>query len=97
MEKYFLSLKPLVRGDYLIHKADCPFIPEFPDRKKIGEFDSPLIALTASVMNFGKASLCPFCSNAENKDFNSEPVNGITIREIPSRQAFDKIFFAGIN
>ena len=97
MENYFLSLKPLVRGDYLIHKEGCPFIPGIANRIKIGEFDSPFVALTASVVNFGKATLCPYCSKIPNRDIVAEFGKDIAVKSIPSSQTLDKVFFAGIN
>ena len=61
MSRYFLSLKPLSTGKYVLHRVGCPVVMPGEPGIELGSFKDPGMAVAESRKYFRKVGLCPFC------------------------------------
>jgi hypothetical protein len=67
VRKYFIRNRADYRGRYVIHKENCPFIPEEDQRINLGEFKSVEEVLKSGNEYFRNRVVCPFCLKDEGK------------------------------
>ena len=61
MLRYFISVKQLATGVHIIHKGDCPLLPDKKKRIFLGIFRSSLNAAREGRRYFKRIIPCPFC------------------------------------
>lgn len=62
MNKYFINTRPFSNGYHVVHKQDCPLLPEPGKRILLGVFQSPDDAINEGKNHFRKPVCCRFCS-----------------------------------
>lgn len=61
VSKYYLVMKQQTDEQHLVHKEDCPFLPEISKRIYLGRFSSAKDALAHGQRYFIRVSCCRFC------------------------------------
>jgi len=73
MKEFFISIRPCSNGNHVVHKHDCPLLPEPGKRILLGAFQSSGEALREGIKQFRNPVCCRFCSNEDNrKKVNTE-------------------------
>jgi hypothetical protein len=74
LKEYYISTRPFSNGSHIIHRHDCPFLPEPGNRTFLGAFQSPGDALKEGIMHFREPACCRFCSKEGiDRKVNPEP------------------------
>ena len=95
--EYFISLRTLRPGKYILHKEDCPFLPEKENRFSVGAHDSSAHALTEATGYFPITSGCPFCTRMKSDSNINEGIHNdfITSRQVAGSP--ETVLFAALN
>jgi hypothetical protein len=73
MKEYFISIRPCSNGNHVVHKHDCPLLPEPGKRILLGAFLSPGNAVKEGRKHFRKPVCCRFCLKEDNwRNVNAE-------------------------
>jgi hypothetical protein len=67
MKEYYISTGSFSNGSHVVHRHECPLLPEPGKRIFLGAFRSPGDALKEGMKHFGEPVCCRFCSNDENQ------------------------------
>jgi len=63
MDKYYVNENPQTTGEHEVHKANCSYLPEYPNRKYLGEFANCADAVREAKKYFNNVDGCYYCSN----------------------------------
>jgi hypothetical protein len=61
MKEFFISIRPCSNGNHVVHKHDCPLMPEPGKRIFLGAFQSAADAVKEGIRYFRRTDNCPFC------------------------------------
>jgi len=64
MKKYYVNDKAQANGDHEVHDENCIYLPNYENRKYLGEFSSCAPAVTAAKKYHGRVNGCKTCCNA---------------------------------
>jgi hypothetical protein len=65
-ESYYLKTRPGTDGKYLIHRSDCPFLPQSGNRLFLGKFRTGTQAEKYGICSSHPVRYCPYCFAIQN-------------------------------
>jgi hypothetical protein len=95
--EYYLSLRTLRPGKYIMHIENCPFLQEYDNRISIGLHDSVESAFSEALRYFPETSGCPFCARMKvnSKNHVNKKSDFIISRQIINTP--ESALFASVN
>jgi hypothetical protein len=60
-DSYYISLKPDIKGNHLVHRLWCPFVPDRRERLSLGKFINAEEAGEMAGRFIAKPGRCIFC------------------------------------
>jgi hypothetical protein len=68
IDRYYVAIRPQTNDHHIVHKEDCPFLPDDNKRIFLGTFGSGEDAVRESQKYFIRSNSCRFCSNDHHKE-----------------------------
>jgi hypothetical protein len=73
VSKYYVAIRPQTNEHHVVHKEDCPFLPDNEKRIYLGMFNSGQDAVRVGQRHFIRTKSCPFCLK-EYQQYRRQPV-----------------------
>jgi hypothetical protein len=63
MAKYYVNENPQPTGEHEVHKEGCSYLPEYPNKKYLGDFSKCEEAVNEAKKYYNSVDGCYYCSN----------------------------------